>query len=152
MHGGIEKNGQSGQVSYIFKKAEYQVEGDNIRKYHGKGNVKPATQKAERFNEVYLSGNQLADNDIIRARVEKASICVYRAAIDSVFQTKAKISREDRQKLEPLARRFFELCRKYHALKIRECSIPEWRPVAAEIRQIESIIEELEATTGLQLS
>jgi len=100
----------------------------------------------------FAKAEQLADNDVIRARVEKASICVYRAAIDSVLQTKTRISREDRQKFEPLVRRFFELCRKYHALKIRECSIPEWRPVAAEIRQIESIIEELEATTGLQLS
>lgn len=100
----------------------------------------------------FAEAEQLADNDIIRARVEKASICVYRAAIDSVFHTKAKISREDRQKLEPLVRRFFELCRKYRVLKIRECPVQEWRPVAAEIRQVEKIIEKLEATTGLQLS
>jgi len=49
---------------------------------------------------------ELADNDVVRARVEKASICAYRALIDAGgLSTKAE--------LEPIVDRYIELCQRY---------------------------------------
>jgi hypothetical protein len=101
----------------------------------------------ERFAEAM----GLAENETVRRRVEKASLCAYRAAIDPVLRDPRPLDADAIGHYEPLVRRFFQLCRKYGVMKIRECSVREWRPVAAEIRQIEGITAELESKTGLRV-
>jgi hypothetical protein len=63
------------------------------------------------FNEAL----KLADNDAIRARVEKASICAYRAAIEPIWYIKdeSKVDPATAQRMRPLVERFLELCTKY---------------------------------------
>ena len=60
----------------------------------------------------------MAENETIRARVEKASICVYRAAIEPVWRmkTKEEIAELDPaliERMRPIARRLKELTDKY---------------------------------------
>lgn len=53
----------------------------------------------------------LTDNDVFRQRVEKASICAYRAAIEPAWTVRGgKLSAEQIDILRPLVKRFFELC------------------------------------------
>ena len=50
----------------------------------------------------------------MKARVEKASICAYRAAIDPAWVLPAsKLDATQIQNLRPLVKRLFELCAKY---------------------------------------
>jgi hypothetical protein len=58
---------------------------------------------------------KLADDGQVRSRAEKASICVYRLAIEPVWEMKSALplTPEVAQEMRPLARRFFELCRTY---------------------------------------
>jgi hypothetical protein len=68
--------------------------------------------------EAFKEAMSLADNETIRMRVEKLSICAYRAAIEPVWYVKDKIglARLDTHlvdRMRPLAKRFFELCEKY---------------------------------------
>ncbi len=63
----------------------------------------------------------LADTDAIRSRVEKASVCAYRAALEPVWYPQGKpLDRNLIQKMQPLAKRFFELCDKYGIDRHRE--------------------------------
>ena len=58
----------------------------------------------------------LADSDAVRSRVEKASICAYRAAIDPAWEVpegKRPLAAADAEKMRPLVKRMFELCAKY---------------------------------------
>jgi hypothetical protein len=64
----------------------------------------------------------LADDDVIRHRVEKASICAYRAAIEPVWyvEDEAQLSSLDVRtisRLKPLVARFFALCEQYEPPK-----------------------------------
>jgi hypothetical protein len=92
----------------------------------------------------------LADDETIRQRVEKASLCACRAAIEPILLTPPPLSPELIRHSEPLLRRFFALCQKHQIGKIRESSVPEWRPRAADIRQLETVVDELETKTGLR--
>lgn len=57
----------------------------------------------------------LAENKTIPERVEKASICAYRAAIDPVWNRKADdvVDPSLAARLRPVAKEFFRLCDKY---------------------------------------
>ncbi len=82
-------------------------------------------------------------------------MCVYRAAIEPVFiklQEKEKLAREELEKYTPLVQKFFDLCKKFGALKIREPSVHDWRPIAKDIRQIEKIITLLEENVGMKIA
>lgn len=70
--------------------------------------------------DAFAEALKLADDDAVRARVEKASICAYRAAIDPVWDLPGgkPLDAATAQRLRPLVRRLFELIAKYQ--------VPEW--------------------------
>jgi len=57
----------------------------------------------------------LAENETVRARVEKASICAYRAAIEPIWYIKDKSSVAPAlaKRMRPPVKHFLELCNKY---------------------------------------
>jgi hypothetical protein len=63
---------------------------------------------------------KLAGDDAVKARVEKASICAYRAAIDAAWNPPGgkELSPETIQQLRPQVKRLFELIAKY--------KVPNW--------------------------
>jgi len=65
---------------------------------------------------------KLADSDAVRQRVEKASICAYRAAIEPVYGSDdpSKVDAELAQRMRPLVKRWIELCRKYSVTEVHE--------------------------------
>ncbi len=65
---------------------------------------------------------QLAPNDDIRARVEKASLCGYRLAIEPCWNldSGARVDPTLRQRMKPLAQQFFTLCSKYQVTYVKE--------------------------------
>ncbi len=58
---------------------------------------------------------ELAPDDAVRARVEKASICAYRAALEPVWylEEKEELDAGLAERMRPLAARLFELCELY---------------------------------------
>ena len=87
--------------------------------------------------QLFAEAVKLAQNDKLKARVEEASICAYRAAIDPVWKLKKdeKINPALAEKMRPLVKEFFRLCDKYgpHPL------------VAADRRRIQGILGTLES-------
>jgi hypothetical protein len=72
--------------------------------------------------EAFAQALKLADNDEIRHRVEKASICAYRAAIEPLWYVEdeaqlAKLDPHVVSRLKPLVIRFFALCDEYELEK-----------------------------------
>jgi hypothetical protein len=68
--------------------------------------------------ETFKEAMSLADNETIRMRVEKLSICAYRVAIEPIWNIKdkvelAKLDTRLIDHMRPLAKRFFELCEKH---------------------------------------
>jgi hypothetical protein len=64
---------------------------------------------------------RLADSDAVRARVEQASICAYRAALEPIWYSDGEpLDRQLVEKSKPLAKRFFDLCDKYQVDRHRE--------------------------------
>ena len=65
--------------------------------------------------DAFAEAMELAENDTVRARVEKASICAYRAAIEPIWyiKDKAKVDPALAKRMRPLVRRFLELCDTY---------------------------------------
>ena len=66
--------------------------------------------------EAFDAALALADSDAVRSRVEKASICAYRAAIDPAWEVpdaQKPLEAAQVEKARPLVRRLFELCAKY---------------------------------------
>jgi len=61
---------------------------------------------------LFDEARRLAQDDAVRARVEKASIAAYRAALEPIWRYRGPgpVSDEVAKKMRPLARRFFELC------------------------------------------
>jgi len=59
---------------------------------------------------------KLAGNDALRRRVEKASICAYRAAIEPVWSVKdpSKVDPAVAKQMRPLVVRFLTLCERYN--------------------------------------
>ena len=72
----------------------------------------------------FAEAMKLAENDAVRARVEKASICAYRAAIEPIWYTKDKSSIEPAlaKRMRPLVKRFLDLCKKYGVTNVSEHS------------------------------
>jgi predicted nucleic acid-binding Zn finger protein len=90
------------------------VEGFGINESIGKAGL-----------DAFAKAMSLADNDIIRARLEKLSIMAYRASIEPVWniQDKAELEKMDVQKIEnmrSLTKKFFELCDKYEKRPFEE--------------------------------
>ena len=84
-----------------------------------------ATALAERVNyaidetitkaamDAFAEALALADSDAVKSRVEKASICAYRCAIDPAWEVphgQAPLEAAEAQQMRPLVKRFFELC------------------------------------------
>jgi hypothetical protein len=67
---------------------------------------------------------ELAENDAILARVEKASICAYRAALEPIWYIKDKpdVDPALAERMQPLVKRFVELCEKYGVTNASENS------------------------------
>ena len=65
---------------------------------------------------------KLADSDAVRGRVEKASICAYRAAIEPVnrFDDPSQVDAELALRMRPLVKRWIELCHKYSVTDVHE--------------------------------
>ncbi len=65
---------------------------------------------------------KLAESDAIRRRVEKASICAYRAAIEPIWyiEDPSKVDPALAKRMRPLVRRFLKLCGKYKVIQDRE--------------------------------
>jgi hypothetical protein len=74
---------------------------------------------------------KLAENDEVRQRVEKASICALRAAIEPCWDLKnaADLDPSLKKRLQPIVRQFFILCQKHDVTRVRE------RGTVAESRQ-----------------
>jgi len=72
--------------------------------------------------EAFAEAMELAENDAVRARVEKASICAYRAAIEPIWYTKDKSSIEPAlaRRMRPLVKHFLDLCEKHGVTNVSE--------------------------------
>ncbi len=81
---------------------------------------------------------RLADDDAVRARVEKASICAVRAAIEPVFYTDKPLDPQAAAQHRPMVKRFFELCDKYKL------------PMAAETVTVDAVRQRLRTAFALQ--
>jgi len=83
----------------------------------------------------------LADSDAVKARVEKASICAYRCAIQPAWDPvggRKPLDAESAQKLRPVVRRFCELCDKYQV------------PMFAEVIPMDQAKQRLRENLGLK--
>lgn len=72
--------------------------------------------------EAFAQAMQLANSDEVRQRVEKASICAYRAAIEPVWyvENETELANLDHQlvsRIKPLMFHYFALCEKYEPQK-----------------------------------
>ena len=65
--------------------------------------------------KLFAEAMKLAQSDKVKDRVEKASICAYRAAIDPIYRLKknAAIDPVLAERIRPLVKEFFRLCDKY---------------------------------------
>ena len=65
--------------------------------------------------KLFAEAMQLAQSDKVRTRVEKASICAHRAAIDPICRLKkdAAIDPSLAERMRPLIKEFFRLCDKH---------------------------------------
>jgi len=65
--------------------------------------------------DAFAEAMELAENDTVRARVEKASICAYRAAIEPIWyaKDKSKVDPVLAKRMRPLVKRFLALCDKH---------------------------------------
>jgi len=72
----------------------------------------------------FAEAMDLAENDAVRARVEKASICAYRAAIEPIWymKDKSKVDSALAERMQPLVKRFVDLCEKYSVTNASERS------------------------------
>ncbi len=71
--------------------------------------------------DAFAKALALAETDVIRSRVEKASVCAYRAALEPIWHADGKPLQPDMaKKMRPVAKRFFELCDKHRIDRHRE--------------------------------
>ena len=72
--------------------------------------------------DAFAEAIQLAETDVVRMRVEKASICAYRAAIEPVWNLKdsAGLKPDMAERMRWLVKQFFELCRKHGVNHVSE--------------------------------
>ena len=74
--------------------------------------------------QAFAEAMELAENDTVRSRVEKASICAYRAAIEPIWymKDKSKVNPALAKRMQPLVKNFVELCSKYGVTNASERS------------------------------
>ena len=72
--------------------------------------------------DAFAEAIKMAESDTIRARVEKASICAYRAAIEPIWYMKdnSRVDSTLTERMRPLVRRFLELCETYGVTNVSE--------------------------------
>jgi len=72
--------------------------------------------------DAFAEAIEMAESDTVRARVEKASICAYRAAIEPIWYIKdhSKVDSTLTERMRPLVRRFLELCETYGVTNVSE--------------------------------
>ena len=87
--------------------------------------------------DAFAEAMDLAENDTVRARVEKASICAYRAAIEPIWymKDKSKVDPALAERMQPLVKRFVDLCEKYGVTNASERS-----EIEAESERIKRIV------------
>ena len=87
--------------------------------------------------DAFAEAMELSENDAIRARVEKASICAYRAAIEPIWymKDKSKVDPALAERMQPLVKRFVDLCEKYGVTNASERS-----GIEAESERIKRIV------------
>jgi len=86
--------------------------------------------------DAFAEAMELAENETVRARVEKASICAYRAAIEPIWYIKdrSKLDPGLAQRMQPLTQTFLELCAKHGVTRVSEHSAIE--PESARLKRI----------------
>ncbi|MHB8971703.1 MAG: DUF4838 domain-containing protein [Pirellulaceae bacterium] len=92
--------------------------------------------------DAFAEALTLADSEVVKSRVEKASICAYRAAIDPVWELpgdKRPLEATQAEKMRPLVKRLFELCAKFEV------------PMFSEGTTIEQAKQRLRENLGLSL-
>ena len=65
--------------------------------------------------DAFAEATKLAENKTVRVRVEKASICAYRAAIEPIWYMTddSTVDPALAERMKPLVKRFLELCKKH---------------------------------------
>jgi len=105
----------------------------------------------------FAEAEALAETPAILERVQRASLCAYRAALDPLFQavqqaTPRALPPDERARLEPLARRFFERCRRAGVTQLRIWEQHEWTAGRADRNQLDMIAARIRDVLGLDLS
>ena len=87
--------------------------------------------------DAFAEAMKLAENDTVRARVEKASICTYRAAIEPIWyiEDKSSVNPALAKRMRPLVKHFLELCKKYGVTHSSERS-----RIEAESKRLKRIV------------
>jgi len=77
---------------------------------------------AEAGLKAFAEALALAGSEEVRRRVEKASVCAYRAAIEPIWYLKgpSDLDAHLAEKMRPLVRKFFELCDKHGVTRVSE--------------------------------
>lgn len=77
--------------------------------------------------DAFSEAVKLAEDETVRTRVEKASICAYRAAIEPVWYRKdnSTLTPVLAKRMRPLVKRFLELCAKHGVTRASEHSAIE---------------------------
>ncbi|MHC4445452.1 MAG: DUF4838 domain-containing protein [Planctomycetota bacterium] len=77
------------------------------------------TEDAQAGLKLFEEATELTDNEVIRNRIEKLSMCAYRVAIEPVWylDTKDALDPILAKQQRPLVKRFFELCDKYGVIR-----------------------------------
>lgn len=72
--------------------------------------------------DAFAEALKLASNDEVRQRVEKASICAYRAVIEPCWylESSAALDPALKEQMLPLVRQFFVLCEKHGVTRVSE--------------------------------
>jgi len=91
--------------------------------------------------DAFAEALALAESDAVKSRVEKASICAYRCAIDPAWEVpadKKPLEAVQAQKMRPLVKRLCELCAKHQV------------PMFSEGTTLEQAKQRLRANLGLK--
>lgn len=72
--------------------------------------------------DAFAEALKLANSDTVRQRVEKASICAYRAAIEPCWNLKSDAELEPtlKEQMRPLVKRLLQLCQQYDVSHVSE--------------------------------
>jgi hypothetical protein len=91
---------------------------------------------AEAAMSAFDEALKLADSDAIRTRVEKASICAYRAALQPLWDLPETTTQPATiEKMRPIAKKLFELCKKFNVTTITEAG-----PIEGPLKRIKKVL------------